>query len=660
MEEKSKQHNSQIAFSSFSELNPNPIIEVSLSGKIEYANAVVSKLFPDLPSLGIKHPFLKDYNSFVISFLSGAMSSFSREIKIGDYWYNQVLYFVSERKVVNIFSFNITENKLNEEKLKESEEKYHKLIETSDDAILLADIETGVIIDVNRKAQELTGMSFGELVGMKYTELHPPEDLSIIREMFQEVVSKQRFTVVNKKIFLNHKSGKKIRVSLSGSVIELKGRKIAQGVFRDMSLLEEMENAIKSSELKFRELFERIHNGVCVYKAINNGEDFIIQDFNHAAEVIDQIKREDVVNKSVIECFPGVKRFGLFDVFKRVWLTGAAERLAVSFYKDNRISGWRENYVYKLPISGEIVAVYSDVTEQKIAEAALKESEEKNRLIVENIPIHLSATDDSGKLVIWNEYAEKTLGFSKEEVVKKLSPADFLENKEYLNEIARIAVENGVFEREVNLRHKNGSFIPFRMVVVPYFKEGKMVGLYGFGEDVRERKEAGFALAESKNKFEALFEASPNGVYLCNLDGRIVECNSAAEKLTSYAKNELLNLSMKDLIPEGVVFNLKDIAVSGTLKGEYIGEVLNKKKTQEIFPVEIIIKSVEVNNQKMALVVVRDISEHKKAEAILKENEERLRIIAYFTYDWEYWQAPDNKIIYVSPSCEIITGFSPN
>ena len=71
--------------------------------------------------------------------------------------------------------------------------------------------------------------------------------------------------------------------------------------------------------------------------------------------------------------FPGVKGFGLFDVFKRVWKTGKPENYSVTLYKDERISGWRDNYVYKLP-SGEIVAVYSDETERKQSEKALSEA----------------------------------------------------------------------------------------------------------------------------------------------------------------------------------------------------------------------------------------------------------------------------------------------
>ena len=140
----------------------------------------------------------------------------------------------------------------------------------------------------------------------------------------------------------------------------------------------ERTKKLKDSEEKYRDLFNFMSNGVAVYEAVNDGEDFRFKDFNLAGEKIDNIKKEELLGKSVIEKFPSVKEFGIFNVLQRVWKTGKPESLPVSQYKDDKVTSWRENYVYKLP-SGEIVAVYDDVTTQKIAEQKLKESKEKYR-----------------------------------------------------------------------------------------------------------------------------------------------------------------------------------------------------------------------------------------------------------------------------------------
>lgn len=139
---------------------------------------------------------------------------------------------------------------------------------------------------------------------------------------------------------------------------------------------EEIKQALTESEARYKGIFENTINGVAVYRAVNNGEDFIFLDFNRTAEIIENIKREKVIEKSVSKVFPGVKEFGLFDVMQRVWRTGIPEHHPISIYKDERINGWRDNFVYKLP-SGEVVAVYSDETERKRSEEALKKAHEE-------------------------------------------------------------------------------------------------------------------------------------------------------------------------------------------------------------------------------------------------------------------------------------------
>jgi signal transduction histidine kinase/HAMP domain-containing protein len=112
------------------------------------------------------------------------------------------------------------------------------------------------------------------------------------------------------------------------------------------------EEALKESEERFRELFDHMRSGVTIFQAVDNGSDFLFKDFNN----------------------PKIKEFGLFEVLQRVWRTGRLEHHPISLYKDSRIEGWRDSYIYKLP-SGELVVVYDDVTEHKKAEVEKKKLE---------------------------------------------------------------------------------------------------------------------------------------------------------------------------------------------------------------------------------------------------------------------------------------------
>ncbi len=136
----------------------------------------------------------------------------------------------------------------------------------------------------------------------------------------------------------------------------------------DLRLAQAMERINASF---YRQLFDHSSDGVAVYEAVDDGEDFIFTDMNRAGLLMDKIRLEDVLGKRVTEVFPGVEEFGLLRIFRQVWKSGEAMQHPLSFYKDDKLQSWRENKVYKLP-SGEVVAVYDDITTEKQLE------EEKN------------------------------------------------------------------------------------------------------------------------------------------------------------------------------------------------------------------------------------------------------------------------------------------
>jgi len=127
---------------------------------------------------------------------------------------------------------------------------------------------------------------------------------------------------------------------------------------------------LRESEERYRQMFSNINCGAAVYAISNDGEDFILTDFNKSAEYIKGWNRKEAIGKSVFEISQGNEECELIEVFQKVWRTGFPNHHSITLYKDSKISGWQENYVYKLA-SGEIVAIYDDVTERKQAEEML-------------------------------------------------------------------------------------------------------------------------------------------------------------------------------------------------------------------------------------------------------------------------------------------------
>ncbi|GEM_PF-6662890 len=156
------------------------------------------------------------------------------------------------------------------------------------------------------------------------------------------------------------------------------------------------------AEEHFRQIFERMSSGVVVYEAVDHGADFIFHDVNPAVERMEKLSRSTLIGQRVTTLFPGVRDFGLLDVFQRVWKTGAPEELPLRLYQDHRIIGWRENYVYRLS-SGKVVAVYDDVTEQKQVEDDIRQTRDRLLLATRASAIGIWIWELAADRVIWDQ-----------------------------------------------------------------------------------------------------------------------------------------------------------------------------------------------------------------------------------------------------------------
>jgi PAS domain S-box-containing protein len=176
------------------------------------------------------------------------------------------------------------------------------------------------------------------------------------------------------------------------------------------------EAQLKEWKAKFEVLFDHVSSGVAIYEARNDGEDFVFVGFNPAAEQIEHIKKEDLIGKSVIEIFPGVKQFGLLDIFRRVYKTGIPEHHPVSVYKDERIAGWRENYVCRLP-SEQIAAVYDDISSRKRTELVARMTDQCFRAIADYTYDWEVWVGPTGRVLWTNPAVTRVTGYSIKEIM---------------------------------------------------------------------------------------------------------------------------------------------------------------------------------------------------------------------------------------------------
>ena len=315
------------------------------------------------------------------------------------------------------------------------------------------------------------------------------------------------------------------------------------------------EQELAELQAKFKALFENVSSGVAIYEARNDGEDFVFVDFNPAAEEIDQIKKQDLIGKSVAQVFPGVKEFGLFDVFRRVYRTGTPEHHPISTYKDNRIAGWRENYVYRLP-SGRIVAIYDDVSERKRSELAARMSEQCFRAIA-NFTYDWEVWVGPTGHVLWtNPAVTRVTGYTIKELTAMPDfpkPIVYEKDRDRIDRAFRSALRGSTGnDVQFRIQRKDGQIIWVEMSWQPvYDEEGKSLGHRESIRDITARKEVEDALQKAEQEKEKILDSLAELVAYQDRDMRILWANRAACESVKLTRQQIIGRHCYQLWGDG-------------------------------------------------------------------------------------------------------------
>jgi PAS domain S-box-containing protein len=333
---------------------------------------------------------------------------------------------------------------------------------------------------------------------------------------------------------------------------------------------------------------------------------------------------------------PSLLKSGAHDAafYRQLWDTILAGRVWRSEMVNRRKDGClytEENTITPVPNEGgeitHFVAVKQDVTEKRRAEAALRQGEEEFRAIFEVASIGMAQADPgTGQWLRVNRKMCAITGYSADELLQLhvpdiTHPEDRQRDWELFQGVVRGEASEYRHEKRYVRKDASVAWVNVNMTVVRD-AAGQPRRTMATIEDITERKRAETALRESEERFRALFELAPDGIYLSDLQGRFVDGNKAAEQLVGYAREELIGKSFLtlNLLSESDLRRAA-AALACNAQGEATGPeeyVLTRKDGRQV-SLEIRTFPVNLQQQALALGVARDITERKQLEAQFRQ-----------------------------------------
>ena len=381
-------------------------------------------------------------------------------------------------------SEDITERKRAEEALRESEERYRELFENAKDATYVHDL-SGRYISVNRAAEKLTGRSREEIVGSKFTDFVPPDQVQVVNEQLCRKLADEGETTYETEVLT--RDGRRVPVEVSSHSIYQNGANVGvQGTARDITERKRAEELLRLKEQRFRSLIENSSDAIALFSA-----DGKILYASPSTPTVIGFATEELLRFKVYELVHPEDRRTLAESF-RALLKEPGMRMNLQSRVRHKDGSWRwlEGTLTNLleePEIGAIVNNYRDITERRRAEDDLRQQKEILQKIFDHIPVMIRLAGPGGDVQLVNREYERTMGWSLEELRKKnLNVLEFYPGKhEHQLILDRIASAKGEWA-DFKTKVRDGRIIDTSWTTI-HLSAGMDLGI---GQDISERKQA--------------------------------------------------------------------------------------------------------------------------------------------------------------------------
>ena len=460
---------------------------------------------------------------------------------------------------------DVTEQKVAEAALRESEERYRRLVELSPEAIVVH--SGGKFVYVNPAAERLWGASGPEeLLGRSILDVVHPDSHDIVKRRVREIEELGSSTPLNEQKHVKL-SGEVIDVEVAGIPFVFRGQPAVQTVMRDITERRRGREALRQTEARLRMVVGSVS---LIIFALDKDGVFTLSE-GEGLKVLG-LKSGEVVGQSVFDLYRDDPQ--VLESVRRA-LAGEAFSTAV----DVGELTFETRYTPLTDDAGTfvgVIGVATDITENRKAQQALRENEHRYRELFENANDIIYTHTLQGNFTSLNRAGQEITGYSREEAFH-MNIADVLA-PEFVS-IARQMIAQKTDDKtptvyELEIMTKDGRRVRLEVSTRLIYQDGKPVGVQGVGRDLSDRKRSEEVLAQQSQR-EAMTHRISQAIR-CSLDSSEI-FRTAVHELGSYLNADRCSLFIKEqtgsqavnaaeyhaegILPAASKFELEDLQV---------------------------------------------------------------------------------------------------
>jgi len=292
----------------------------------------------------------------------------------------------------------------------------------------------------------------------------------------------------------------------------------------------------------------------------------------------------------------------------------------------------------------------------------IEQSENRFKGVVELLPGAIIEMDTDFMVTYVNQAGLELFGYTGQDIQKGMMGLDLLhpdDREKAAQRIIEYYEEERVSAIEYRVLGKDKKEIPVLFKSVPIIQVGKITGFRAVMTDIRRLKHAEKSLRDNEALLSAFTKAIPNIALILDEDGTYIKVFATQNDLLITKPVLLEGNNIHNVLPNEVANDVLKV-IHKTIKtnqSQNIEYKLELPTGENWFRARTSKMKIDIDGKKTIVWIANDITKRKIAEEQLKESNLRYQTVADFNYDWETWTDPDDNYVYVSPSCERISGY---